>query len=244
MWGTPEDCTAVVRVMQNFEKLAAPHQGTGTLYDPKARLNFEDNSSPNTSKAFYNAERSPSGSQGNRSYLSTSSLARKSNKDREKDVQLLCAKGRISHLENEANSLQTQRKRARIEQQKEIDVRQGELRRQLEKNSELQRQLKYVVDQEKNVRDELKGTRKEFEDFKKKTEEKVHSLQRQKLKLNAEVEEVSLKWFNWALKIFGGLHLKIFSPPPPPPPPPIEELGIPRGVRSYWAGNSSGVSIF
>ena len=220
MWGTPEDCTAVVRVMQNFEKLAAPHQGTGTLYDPKARLNFEDNSSPNTSKAFYNAERSPSGSQGNRSYLSTSSLARKSNKDREKDVQLLCAKGRISHLENEANSLQTQRKRARIEQQKEIDVRQGELRRQLEKNSELQRQLKYVVDQEKNVRDELKGTRKEFEDFKKKTEEKVHSLQRQKLKLNAEVEEVSLKWFNWAIRFIGLLHLKFVPPTPPPPPPP------------------------
>ena len=64
------------------------------------------------------------------------------------------------------------------------------LRREIEKNSELQQQLKYVVEQEKNVRDELKGTRKEFEDYKKKAEEKIHGLQRQLLKLNSEVEEV------------------------------------------------------
>ena len=64
------------------------------------------------------------------------------------------------------------------------------LRREIEKNSELQQQLKYIVDEEKNVRDELKGTRKEFEDYKKKAEEKIHGLQRQMLKLNSEVEEV------------------------------------------------------
>ena len=64
------------------------------------------------------------------------------------------------------------------------------LRREIEKNSELQQQLKYIVDEEKNVRDELKGTRKEFEDYKKKAEEKIHGLQRQMLKLSSEVEEV------------------------------------------------------
>lgn len=51
--------------------------------------------------------------------------------------------------------------------------------------------MKYIVDEEKNVRDELKGTRKEFEDYKKKAEEKIHGLQRQMLKLNSEAEEVT-----------------------------------------------------
>ena len=64
------------------------------------------------------------------------------------------------------------------------------LRREIEKNAEIQQQLKYVVDEEKNVRDELKQTRKEFEDYKKKSEEKVHGLQRQLLKLNSEAVEV------------------------------------------------------
>jgi predicted nucleic acid-binding Zn-ribbon protein len=65
----------------------------------------------------------------------------------------------------------------------------------------LQQQLKYVVDQEKNVRDELKGTRKEFEDYKKKAEEKIHGLQRQMLKLKSEVEEVFCVGFLTALLI-------------------------------------------
>lgn len=193
MWNTPEDCTAVVRVLQDFEKLAAPHQGPS---DPKGRLNFDDSPSPNTGSNYYTAEKRPLETNKSKFHFSSSSLAWKSVKEREKDVKLICAKGRISQLENESNSMRAERKRARIEQQKEMDARQGELRRQIEKNSELQQQLKYVVDQEKNVREELKGTRKEFEEYKKKTEEKVHSLQREKLKFSSELQEVSLKVFS------------------------------------------------
>lgn len=86
------------------------------------------------------------------------------------------------------------------------------LRREVEKNAELQQQLKYVVDEEKNVRDELKATRKEFEDYKKKAEEKIHGLQRQMLKLNSEVEEVIPK-IDYQLKYFHLIkqcHLKVF----------------------------------
>jgi hypothetical protein len=37
----------------------------------------------------------------------------------------LCAKGRISQLENESQLVMTERKRARIEQDKESEIRQG-----------------------------------------------------------------------------------------------------------------------
>ena len=184
MLRTPDDCTAVVRVMQDFEKIAAPHQ----INDPKGRLNFDETPSPDIGdkgSRFYKTDKDPSGI-GNFQF----SLSRKRAAEREKDVELFCAKGRISHLENETSLLKTETKRAKIEQQKVLEARQGELRRETEKNGELQQQLKYVVDQEKNAREELKMTRKEFEEYKKKSEEKVHSLQRQKLKLTSETEEV------------------------------------------------------
>ncbi|CAB4013816.1 Hypothetical predicted protein, partial [Paramuricea clavata] len=174
MWDTPEDCTAVVQVMEEYERLARP-----TII---GRLNFDETPSPKFSSSF-------KAQTNNKSSKTDYSFARRSSKDREKDVALLCAKGKISQLENESKLMMTERKRARIEQDKEGEIHQGNLRREIEKNSELQQQLKYVFNQEKNVRDELKGTRKEFEDYKKKAEEKIHGLQRQMLKLNSEVEE-------------------------------------------------------
>ncbi|XP_028395474.1 mitotic spindle assembly checkpoint protein MAD1-like [Dendronephthya gigantea] len=82
----------------------------------------------------------------------------------------------------------TERKRARIEYDKESEIHQANLRREIEKNSELQQQLKYVVDEEKNVREELRRTRKEFDEYKKKSEERIHGLQQQKMKMNSEME--------------------------------------------------------
>ena len=184
MLRTPDDCTAVVRVMQDFEKIAAPHQ----INNPKGRLNFDETPSPDKGSRFFKTDKDPSGI-GNFQI----SLSRKRAAEREKDVELFCAKGRISHLEKETSLLKTETKRAKIEQQKELEVRQGDLRREIEKNGELKQQLKYVVDQEKNAREELKTTRKEFEDYKKKSAEKVHSLQRQKLKLTSETEEVGFR---------------------------------------------------
>jgi rhodanese-related sulfurtransferase len=111
MWNTPEDCTAVVQVMEEYERLARP-----TII---GRLNFDETPSPKFSSSF---KAQPT---NNKSSKTDYSFARRSSKDRDKDVALLCAKGRISQLENESQLVMTERKRARIEQDKESEIRQG-----------------------------------------------------------------------------------------------------------------------
>jgi hypothetical protein len=114
MWNTPEDCTAVVNVMQEYERLAKPDQEHNII----GRLNFENTPSPKFSSSFRTQTKT-------KNSKAEHSLTRRGSKDREKDVALLCAKGRISHLENESKLMITERKRARIEQERESELRQG-----------------------------------------------------------------------------------------------------------------------
>ena len=113
MWNTPEDCTAVVQVMQEYERLARPDEQEQTII---GRLNFEETPSPKFTSNFRTKTKNSK---------TDLSFVRRGCKDREKDVALLCAKGRISHLENESRLMMTERKRARIEQEKESELRQG-----------------------------------------------------------------------------------------------------------------------
>ena len=115
MWNTPDDCTAVVQVMQEYEKLARPEGGETNII---GRLNFDETPSPRISSSF-------KAQTNNKSSKTEFSFARKSSKDREKDVALLCARGRISQLENESKLMMTERKRARIEHEKDSGIRQG-----------------------------------------------------------------------------------------------------------------------
>ncbi|XP_046854573.1 mitotic spindle assembly checkpoint protein MAD1-like [Xenia sp. Carnegie-2017] len=185
MWATPDDCTTVVRIMQEYDKLESERcEDEPSKFSPiVGRLTFDENSPHIDNTSLYRSQVK------NRSGHLDSTFCQRDYKDREKDVALLCAKGRISHLENESLYLKTERKRSRIDEEKEIEIRKESLRQEIEKNSELQQQLKYVVEEEKCVRDKLKETKKQFEDYKKKTEEKIHGLQRQILKLNSEIEE-------------------------------------------------------
>ena len=117
MWNTPEECTAVIQVMQEYERLARADQGQD--HTIVGRLNFEETPSPKFSSSFKAPKPNTKTSKTDHSFT------RRSSKDREKDVALLCAKGRISQLENESKLMMTERKRARIEQEKEGEIRQG-----------------------------------------------------------------------------------------------------------------------
>lgn len=123
MWATPDDCTTVVRIMQEYDKLESERcEDEAPRFSPIVnRLTFDENSPHIDNTSLYRSQVK------NRSGHLDSTFCQRDYKDREKDVALLCAKGRISHLENESLYLKTERKRSRIDEEKEIEVRKGVL---------------------------------------------------------------------------------------------------------------------
>ena len=111
MWNTPDECTGVVQVLQEYDRLTRPEQDRSIV----GRLNFDQTPTSSFGSSFKTQT----------SNKTNSLLAKRGTGDREKDVALLCAKGKISQLENESKLLMTERKRARIEHDKEREIRQG-----------------------------------------------------------------------------------------------------------------------
>ncbi|KAJ7371146.1 Mitotic spindle assembly checkpoint protein MAD1 [Desmophyllum pertusum] len=88
------------------------------------------------------------------------------------------------------NSLESERKRARIEYEKDSGNEKLGLRRLEEKYDDLQQNFQYIAEQEKNAKDQLKEIKKEYETYRNKSEQKVQNLQREKLKVCAERDEL------------------------------------------------------
>ena len=168
---TPDDSTAFVRIMGEFDQFLSS--------DPKIRLSYEDSSSGGAPAASSTRTLSKIRSQG--SLLS---------KEREKDVELIKNRSKIAHLESQMNSLESERKRARIEYEKDSGNEKLGLRRLEEKYDDLQQNFQYIAEQEKNAKDQLKEIKKEYETYRNKSEQKVQNLQREKLKVCAERDEV------------------------------------------------------
>lgn len=171
---TPDDSTAVVRIMGEFDQFLSN--------DPKSRLTYEETSdltSLASSSSMASRTLSKSRSQG--SLLS---------KEREKDVELIKSRSRIARLESEMNTLESERKRSRIEYEKDAGNQKLGFRRLEEKYEDLQQNFLCIEEQEKNAKDQLKELKKEFETYRNKSEQKVQNLQREKLKACAERDEV------------------------------------------------------
>ena len=88
------------------------------------------------------------------------------------------------------NVLESERKRARIEFEKDSGNDRLERRRMEEKYEDLQKNIHYIAEQEKNAKDQLKDLKKEYETYRNKSEQTIQNLQREKLKLCAEKDEV------------------------------------------------------
>ena len=174
---TPEDSTAFVRIMGEFDQFLSNN--------PKGRLTYEDYSSETHFKqgGVSSSSRVLSKSQSQGSLLT---------KEREKDVELIKSRSKIVQLENEMNSLESERKRARIEFEKDAGNQKLSFRRLEEKYDDLQQNFLCIAEQEKNAKDQLKELKKEYEMFRNKSEQKLQNLQREKLKACAERDEVCI----------------------------------------------------
>ena len=188
---TPDDSTAVVRIMGEFDHFLS-HNDTRGFADPRSRLTFEDSSSPSIfplpkPTSFTSQSAGKWSSKPMKKSHSTATIV---NKDREKDVEIIKGRSKIAHLESQLKSSEMDRKRARVEFERETGVHKNSLLRQEERQEDLQRSLQYIVNQEKCLKEQLKDTRREFDTYRAKSEQKIQNLQREKLKFSAELDEV------------------------------------------------------
>ena len=174
---TPEDSTAVVRIMGEFDQFLTS--------DPRSRLTYEDPSSDG-----HEQSQRPSSKSFAKTLNKSRSQGSLFSNEREKDVELIKSRSKIAHLESQMNVLESERKRARIEFEKDSGNDRLERRRMEEKYEDLQKNIQYIAEQEKNAKDQLKDLKKEYETYRNKSEQTIQNLQREKLKLCAEKDEV------------------------------------------------------
>ena len=105
-------------------------------------------------------------------------------------MALIKSRSKIAQLESTVNSLESERKRARIEFEKDSGNDKLGLRRLEEKYEDLQQNFQYIAEQEKNAKDQLKELKKEYETYRNKSEQRIQNVQREKLKVCAERDEV------------------------------------------------------
>ena len=182
---TPDDSTAVVRIMGEFDHFLS-HNESRRFADLRSRLTFEDTPTIQSKSASSQNVVGRDSTKMKKSH----STAEIINRDREKDVAIIKGKSKIAHLESQLSSSERDRKRARIEFEKETCVHKNTLLRQEQRHEDLQRSLQYIVNQEKSLKEQLKDTRKEYDTYRSKSEQKIQNLQREKLKLSTELDEV------------------------------------------------------
>jgi len=176
---TPDDSTAVVRIMGEFDQFLSS--------DPKGRLTYEE---PGEEASF--ASRSSLASRTLSKSRSQGSLLPK---EREKDLELIKSRSKLARLESEMSSLESERKRARIEYEKDVGNNKVEFRRLQDKYEDLQQNFLCIAEQEKSAKEQLKELKKEFETYRNKCEQKMQNLQREKLKACAERDEVCISFY-------------------------------------------------
>lgn len=174
---TPDDSTAVVRIMSEFDQFLSS--------DPKSRLTFDevDEREKLSGHNAANPTRTLNISKSQGTFFF---------KEREKDLELIKTRSKLAQLEGEMNTLESERKRARIEYEKDTGSQKLELWRWQEKHEQLQQSFLCLAEQEKSAKEQLKELKKEYESLRNKSDQKVQNLQREKLKACAEKDQVCL----------------------------------------------------
>ena len=158
--------------------------------DPKSRLTYEETGHRDETKRLAGSGSAVHKLLAGRTLAKSKSQGGLLSKEREKDVELIKTRSKLSQLESEMNTLESERKRARIEYEKDTGNHKLEFRRMQEKYDDLQQNFLCIAEQEKIAKDQLKELKKEYESYRNKSEQKIQNLQREKLKACAERDEV------------------------------------------------------
>lgn len=122
--------------------------------------------------------------------LSVRSVLEKEKDNLLKEAELTAAKSTIARLEAEILTLKTSNKRARIEFEKDLGCIKDQKDREGDKIKELKTQIQFLSSRERYAREELEEYKKVKDNSKSDYENKIQDLQKERLKLQDEVQRM------------------------------------------------------
>ncbi len=109
---------------------------------------------------------------------------------KQKKIELLTSKAKIAKLENQLKNHDTERKRQRIEEEREALVKERKYMKKDDENQELQKQLKYLLEKEEGGREEIMELKKKLDSLQEKYTKESDGWKMEKKQYIKQLEEV------------------------------------------------------
>ncbi|XP_045214244.1 mitotic spindle assembly checkpoint protein MAD1-like isoform X1 [Mercenaria mercenaria] len=169
-----DENTSVVRMKRDFDQFVQDHdesRGVGIF------------SLDNLSNTSFRNRSGDSGS------VSVQALLEKEKSYKLKEADYIAARSEITRLEAKIASLETSNKRAKLDYEQQIEAVQCEKSRENQRMLDTQSQLKFLKDRESQANEALAECQKEAERQRKKYEEQILSLQKERIQLSDEIQQ-------------------------------------------------------
>ena len=128
-------------------------------------------------------------------------------KDRQKDVEILTTKAKLTALEKQLKSVETDRKRGMIELEKDAMEKQRKIAKLGVDKEELNKELKYLLEKEETAREEAECFKKKFEKLQEQYKRELDALKKANAKYIREMDEVKKLTLNASFSIQGLLFV-------------------------------------
>ncbi|KAI8512316.1 Mitotic spindle assembly checkpoint protein MAD1 [Branchiostoma belcheri] len=189
---TPEDNTEVVRMMGDFNSYLA--EGKRQHSNSSLLFNMGDTTAVKGDLTMQlEASRSDDSTvQWDRPETAKRNRVRRHEQQQamEREGELLWTRSKVAKLETAITQLETKKKRDKIEFEKGQETFRLQYERDLEQVNDLRHKLEFVVKEEKQAKEELAEERKKLTTMKTQMEQRMMGLQREKLCIQAELEEL------------------------------------------------------
>lgn len=126
---------------------------------------------------------------GDTEAVSVQALYEKEKQFKLKEVEAIAARSQMLKLESKISSLETSNKRAKIDFDQQIEALHAEQLRDQQRISDLISQLKFLEDKDNQGREALAECQREKEQQRKKYNEQILSLQKERIQLSDEIQQ-------------------------------------------------------
>lgn len=169
-----DDNTSLVRMKRDFDQFVQDHN------DSRGVSAFSLDGSVN--KSFKNTS-------GDTDSLAVQTLLERERQFKLKEAEVISAQSLITKLESKILSLETASKKSRIEYDQRLEAVQAERLRDQQRVSDLVSQLKFLEEKESQGREALMECKREKEQQRKKYDEQILALQKERIQLSDEIQQ-------------------------------------------------------
>ena len=127
---------------------------------------------------------------GSESQDMTSKSVLESERERQKDIEILTTKAQMVALEKQLKSIETDRKRGIIELESDGIEKQRKISKLGEEKEELYRELKYLMEKEESAREEAECLQKKLDKLQKQYKNEIDELKKANVRYGREMDEV------------------------------------------------------